>query len=750
MESNAFRSINKNLPRIDLASKLSGRALFAEDVSVPEGLLTGRILRSPHAHARILRLDTSQAEALEGVRAVVSAKHLPERRFGPYLRDEPYFASDRVLFAGNRVAAVAADTLEIAEQALRLIEVDYEPLTALMDPFAALDPAAPLLHPELMTYHVDLAAQPAGGNLCSLNELSRGDPEAALAGAGQVFEETYTTEMVHHAYLEPHGCLARCNEDGTFTVHSSTQGTFPLRNQIAFVLGVPQNRVRVIGTEIGGGFGGKISLQDEVAAALLAREAGQPVRIIMTREEDQRCGTPRAGFHMVFKTGVAPDGKLLARTIDIVLDQGAYAHGSVLMAASLPTFAEGPYHIPNLRIRVRAVYTNKAPCSAFRAPGGPQTNFAIESEMERIAEALGLDALQFRRMNLMAEGHVTLAGVEMKSVWSEETLAAALKQSGYEAGTASLGDDRGRGLGFGNWNVGGMPSGAVIKLNDDGSATLITGVVDLTGVHTALVQVVAEVLGLPEEEVTVKCLDTEGAPTTSLSAGSQALKSTGTAAKLAAEDVRRQLMELAVPLLDVNPERMVQENGLIHVAGEPERAVTVPDLIRQAMGSSGPIVGYGGTGNLDRLPSFACQVADVAVERETGQVRVERLCAVQDAGLAINPLNCIGQVQGGVAQGVGMALSEEQRYVGGQLANAGFLDYKIPSALDLPLIETLLVEKPAVTGPFGAKGIGEPPVVPTPAAIANAIYHAVGVRMTSLPITPEKLRRALREKEAGQ
>ncbi|MBI3993758.1 MAG: xanthine dehydrogenase family protein molybdopterin-binding subunit, partial [Candidatus Lambdaproteobacteria bacterium] len=720
MAPTTYRSVGHPVPRIDTVSKLTGQAVFAEDFRLPQAPLHGAVLRSPHPHARIVGIDTSRAEALPGVRAVVTAADLPHQRFGQYIKDEEYLSWERVRYVGDRLAAVAADTPEIARAACALIQVRYEVLPTLDSARAALAEGAPAIHPELAGYTVVAAAQPAGGNVASLNELSRGDPEAGFAQAARVFEETYTTEMVHQAYLEPHACQAVYNPDRTFTVWSSTQGQYPLRNMIAEVLGVPQNHVRVVATEVGGGFGGKIHLQDEAVAAALARKAGRPVRVVMTREEDFLCGNPRSAFEMHIRTGVSADGKLLARTFDMVLDSGAYGLGGVLMAWSLPQFAEGPYAIPHIRVTVRCTYTNKPPCSSFRAPGGPQTNFAIESEMERIAEAMGWDSVWFRRRNLMPEGHQNLAGMALHNVMAAETLDAVLRLSGYDAAHVSRGPHAAAGLALGNWNVGGMPSGAVVKLNNDGSASLLSGVVDLTGVNTALAQIVAEVLALPVDQVTVSTLDTESAPHATSSVGSQALKSMGLASLYAAEQARRQLFELAVEDLDVTPERMELAEGHVRDRERHEHKVAVTRLIARHMGKRGPVVGQGGTGTFTRMPSFAANVAEVDVDPDTGQVRLTRFCAAQDVGQAINPIAVEGQVQGGVVQGIGMALSEGMLYRAGRVANAGFLDYKIPSAADLPDIETVLVEVPASEGPFGAKGIGEPPVVAPPAAIANA------------------------------
>ncbi|MEE8436344.1 MAG: xanthine dehydrogenase family protein molybdopterin-binding subunit [bacterium] len=758
-----FKTVGESLPRIDSVEKLTGRAMFAEDIQPGGPILHGAVLRSPHAHARLTRLDVSQAEAMPGVRAVITAADLPDLRFGKFLRDERYMAREggTVLYVGDRVAAVAADTLEMARGALEAIEAVYQPLEPITNCLRALEADAPLLHPELDSYQVVGLAAPAGGNCCSENMLERGDAEAGFAEAHRVFEQVYTTEMIHQAYMEPHGCLAIHNPDETYTIWSSTQTTAWLRNAVAETMGISQNRVRLVPTEIGGGFGGKISMIDEAAAATLARKSGMPVRMVMRRSEDFMATEPRSGFHITIKTGVSEDMRLVARTIDVVLDSGAFARGGVLMSASIPQFAEGPYAIPNLRVHVRCMYTNKAAAAAMRAPGGPQTNFALESETERIAEAMGWDAVEFRRRNLMPQDYKNLAGVTMQCVNAIETLEAALEASGYDPanvgnktvqpGAARPETARGRGLGMGNWNVGGFPSGAVIKMNDDGSASIISGVVDLTGVNTALAQILTEVLELPMERVTIRTLDSESAPPATISAGSQALKSMGGAVYKAANHVRQQLFEEAVESLDASPERMELADGQVRVVGAPERTVPVTQLLGQAMMKQGPIVGYGSTGMFNRMPSFACHVADVEVDTETGQVKLLRYVAVQDCGIAINPAICDGQVQGGAVQGIGMALSEGFKYdAQGQPETAGFLDYKIPSALDLPDIETVLVEKPAVDGPFGAKGIGEPPNVPPPAAIANAIYNAVGVRITSLPITPEKVRAALREKEAGQ
>ena len=771
-----FRTVGESLPRIDAVEKLTGRAAFAEDIQPGGPILHGAVLRSPHAHARLTHLDVSQAEAMPGVRAVITAADFPDLRFGKYLRDERYMARQggTVLYVGDRVAAVAADTLEAAREAVKAIEAVYEPLEPIVDCLRALEADAPLLHPDLDGYEVVALAAPAGGNCCSENMLERGDVEAGFAESHRVFEQVYTTEMIHQAYMEPHGCLAIHNPDESYTIWSSTQTTFWLRNAVAEVMGISQNRVRLVPTEIGGGFGGKISLIDEAAAAILAGKSGMPVRMVMRRSEDFMATEPRSGFHITIKTGVSEDMRLVARTMEVVLDSGAFARGGVLMSASIPQFAEGPYAIPNLRVHVRCMYTNKAAAAAMRAPGGPQTNFALESETERIAEAMGWDAVEFRRRNLMPQDYKNLAGVTLQCVNAIETLDAALEASGYDpnqvrpgaAGPGTAGSGavrsktvRGRGLGMGNWNVGGFPSGAVIKMNDDGSASIISGVVDLTGVNTTLAQILAEVLHLPMGRVTIRTLDSESAPPATISAGSQALKSMGGAVYKAANHVRQQLFEEAVESLDATPERMELADGQVRVAGAPERTVSVTQLLAQASMKQGPIVGYGSTGAFSRMPSFACHVADVEVDTETGQVKLLRYVAVQDCGIAINPAICDGQVQGGAAQGIGMALSEGFKYdARGNPSTAGFLDYKIPSALDLPNIETVLVEKPAVDGPFGAKGIGEPPNVPPPAAIANAIYNAVGVRIASLPITPEKVRAALREaqreaqreKEAGQ
>jgi len=387
----------------------------------------------------------------------------------------------------------------------------------------------------------------------------------------------------------------------------------------------------------------------------------------------------------------------------------------------------------------------------MRAPGGPQVNFALESETERIAGEMGWDSLAFRRANLMPEAHKNLAGVQLNSVNATETLDAAVEAGNFDPARASSAGEggklRGVGLGLGNWNVGGFPSGAVIKMNDDGSASIITGVVDLTGLHTALAQIVGEVLKLPVERISVRTLDTESAPSSTISAGSQALKSMGGAVLKAAEHVRSQLFEAAVEPLDATPEHMELAEGQVRVTAQPDRGVPVTALLAKTTAGGDMVVGVGSVGVFNRLPSFACHVAEVEVDPETGRVEVLRYVAVQDCGIAINPPVAGGQVQGGAVQGIGMALSEALRYdESGQPVSAGFLDYKMPSALDVPDIETVLVEKPAVDGPFGAKGIGEPPVVPPPATIANAIHNAIGVRITSLPITPEKIRAALRAK----
>jgi CO/xanthine dehydrogenase Mo-binding subunit len=741
-----YAVVGKRIARIDADVRVTGKAIFGDDVQLP-GMLHGKILRSPHAHARILRLDTSKAERLPGVKAVVTAKDAPETPFGGVIKDRWVFARDKVRYMGEPLAAVAAIDPHIAEEALQHIEVEYEPLPAVLDPQRAAEPDAPLVHEAWQSYR---APENLGrrGNIANYAEVKVGDVERGFAEADHIFEGRYEVAMAHQGYIEPHVAVAKVDPDGKITVWTTTQGQFTIRNYLAECLQTSHSRIRLIGTEIGGGFGGKNTLVLEPPAVLLARKTGRPVKILMDREEDFLSTTPRRPCIVEIKTGVKKDGTLVARHAKFWFGTGAYATAAFNFAANVAGRLSGPYRIPHLLVQGYVVYTTQPPCAAFRAPGSPQVVFAYEQHMDEMAHALGLDPIEFRKKNALRKGDPTTIGPTQDSADLVMMLERAAEESGWR--TKPKAKNRGRGIACAFWTSGGMPGSNAVKLNEDGSVSVMTGSVDVTGTHTTLAQIVAEELGLGVERVQVTTGDTDTAPVAPISAGSNIARSMGFTVMKAAQALKQQLLEAAADALEANVNDLDLRGGRVFVKGSPDRGLTLRELYnRCATQRGGPPVASFSSKNLPPSVNYTIQVAEVEVDPETGEVKVLDLTAVQDVGFALNPLSVEGQIQGGAVQGLGYALSEEMKFdADGRLLNPHLLDYKLPSILDVPKVKTVLIEAPLVSGPtpYGAKGVGEPPIVPTAAAVANAIYEAVGVRVRSLPLTAEKVLKALQER----
>jgi CO/xanthine dehydrogenase Mo-binding subunit len=738
--------VGQELPRVEILEKVTGQSLFGADMGLAGPILCGKILHSPHAHARIKRIDTTGAERLTGVKAVITARDLPSVRYGNFVKDEEYFACTKVRYVGDRVAAVAAVDEETAREALRLIELEYELLPSLMDGLEAIREGAPLIHEDFAQYEV-VAAGMEGlkGNVCAHKRVVQGDVERGFREADKIFEHRFYTPMVHQTYMEPHAVLARVDASGKATVWVPTQAQFPLRAAIAEILRMPMTRVRVIPTEVGGGFGGKIAPTIEPAAIELARKSRMAVRILMSRAEDFQCATPRHPCHMRYKTGVMLDGTLVGREIELVFATGASLGIGAIIAQSGALRAPGPYRIPHLKIDSACVYTNTSSCAAYRAPAGPQLAFASESQIDIIARELGIDPVEIRLRNAAEEGDKIPTGITLRDVHVRETLLRAAAAIEWKKKPPEK--NRGRGIAIAHWLVGGMASTAGVKLNEDGTVAVMTGVVDLSGAVTSVAQIVAEVLGVSLADVQIRTADTDFAPHSTQSSGSQALRSVGGAAKLAAEDVRRQITEVAADNLEAEPADLVVEEKMVYVRGSREKALTLGEVARLSLSHKrGPIVSAQSLASFPTQPAFTTHVADVEVDEQTGRIKILRYIAVQDVGKAINPLSVRGQIEGGVVQGIGQAMSEVCKFANGRMENPNFLDYKIPSSLDVPRIEVHLVEHDAEGGPFGAKGVGEPPIIPPPAVIANAVADAVGVRIHDLPLTPEKVLKALGEK----
>lgn len=743
--------------RLDAQAKARGAYPYGIDFALP-GMLTGFILRSPHPHARILAIDTLQAQALPGVRAIITGQDLDVLMPG-VVHDQPLLARDRVRFAGEPVALVAATERRVAEAAARLIQVAYEPLPLIESAEQAMQPDAPLLHPDWTSYQAEdgLVRE---GNVCCHSSLTCGNLEQGMQDADIIVEGSYSTESVHQAHVEPRAAVATINSDGTCTVYSNTQLPFWIRTNVAHVLGCPEEAVTVFPLGIGGGFGSKLYPQLEPAVALLARQTGAPVRIVSSIEDELTAGLPRHPSTVYLKTGVKKDGTLVAHQARIVLDTGAYAGSGPEIASVCLLVLPGPYRIPHVRVDALAVYTNKTNFGAYRGPGGPQSVFALESHMDRIAETLGMDALELRLHNAVRDGDELANGQVVQGVGLRECLEKAA--AAIEWGKPS-GPHRGKGLACSWWTTTGGKSGARIRIDPDGKIAVTVGTQEIgTGaIMGGVPQVVAETMGVPVDDVRMIVADTAHGPWDFGSQGSRTVFNVGRAAQFACADLAQKLVDLAEKVLEVPAAALELREGAVVVRDAPEQRVLWTDLVK--LDSAGLLEGRGESEpepaahiksrlvssfyRAFHYPSFHCHAAEVQVDPGTGQVTVLRYAAAHDMGFAVNPLLAGGQMHGGAVQGIGMALMEEILYRDGQVQNRNWTDYKLPTYADVPDIQDIIVEHPIPGGPFGMKGLGESPVIEPPGALANAIRRAAGVRLYSLPMTAEKILFAM-EQEA--
>ncbi len=752
MSRNVFRVAGQRLPRIDGIGKVVGKHVYAADFALP-GMLFGRVLRSRLPHARIKRIDVAPAQALPGVRAVITAGDIPATHYGQAIKDMTVFATERVLFAGHAVAAVAADTLEAAEAALAAIVVEFEELPAILDPEQAVDDPM-LIHPDWERFKA-VPYISRQGNVTGRSRMTTGDVEAGFRQAYRVYEHRFSTALVHPGYTEPRAAVADWDANGNLTVWSNTQLPFDMQVTLSELLDLPTTRIRVLVPGIGGGFGGKLRIGTEHYAALLARKTGRPVRVICTSEDELTAANPRQPTITVLKTGVDKDGRILARQGRILVDCGAYSGSGPGTAAIALQILVGPYRTPNLLLEGTSVYTNNVPSGSMRAPSGPMANFAIESQMDIIAEDLGIDPLEIRLRNVVREGDIGPSGEVLRSVSIEECLKKAATAIGWHDKARRPG--RGKGIACGWWLTTGGSSGVYVKIDPDGSATVISGAVEIgTAAITGAAQVLAEELTLDLTDIRVTAVDTEVAPFDHGAQGSRTAFSVGNACMAAAADLRRQLFALASQQLGVAVEAMRLENKHV-IAGT--KSVSIAELARISRATAGGLIAHGTSivptpsydpARVENHPmpswnahSFHAHAVDLSVDRQTGAVTIHRYVVAQDVGFAINPTYIEGQIEGGVAQGIGQSLSEEIVYKDGRVLNANLTDYKMPTALDVPDIETILVESHSSTGPYGAKGVGEPPCIEPPACIANAIAGAAGYRAQSLPITAESIVRGL-------
>lgn len=742
--------------RPDGKEKVTGVGRYTADLSAT-GMAHARFRYADHPHARILRLDTTKARALPGVVAVITQADLPDVRFGGLTQDRTLFAKDVVRFEGEIVAGVAALTEEIAAEAAALIEVDYEPLPAVTDFVAAMDPESPLVHPDWASYDRD-ENMVANGNTIASHTIVKGDADAAMAEADVVLKTRYESDASQGVPIEPRAVLAewRGNE---VTIWSSTQVPYAARTGVAETLQIPEANVRVVVPLLGGGFGAKCDLHFEAQVAALARAARRPVRLVFSREEEFRAiAQRREGIVMEIETGATKDGHLVARRARLILDKGAYCGEGGFLGQMAAMHACGPYQIDNISVESFLNYTNQQPSGSVRAPTAPQVCWALEQHMDELAGELGLDPVELRRRTLIEEGAEGPTRQIFDEIGIKQTLERAVEMIGYDR---ELPEDEAIGVAVGWWPSMPAPSGAYIHLNGDGSGTIVTGAQENgSGAVMAMPAFVAEELGMSPEDFTLLYQDTAAANWDMGSCASQTTFNSGRAVLAAAADVRDQLLDAAAAELEADREDLELADGSVRVKGSPDRAVSIADLAgagtihgkgsgevpEAPTGDTGGCVGR--LGNETFLaPQLITQAAHVKVDRGTGVVRVLKVAAAHDSGVILNRLGADGQVTGGVVMGVGLALSEGTMLDDeGRQRNPHLLDYKLVTCSDAPEIEVDWVEIPTKgAGPRGTKGVGEPPQVPTAAAIANAIAKVVGAHVRQLPMTPERVWAASRE-----
>ena len=757
------QAVGRSIPRGDGEEKARGEALFVDDLQRP-GMLHGAVLASPHAHARILSYDIAAALALPGVKAVLTGADYPLKRTGSFIKDEVMLAKDKVRYVGEAVAAVAASDIETARRAVRLIEVAYEVLPAALDIDQALADGAPILHEDFAQYFKTVDS-PAQGNRFWRADIAEGDADAAWADCAVIVEGVYQTQAQHHMYMEPCGALAEPDRSGRVTVWSACQSVHLTQQRIAEWIGVPMAKVRAVVPRIGGGFGGKGSPTVQPLAAALALKTGKPVKIVLSRTEDFEYMRSRHPARIRMKTGASKDGTLIARAYEAVLDCGAYADDSPAVISICALFGRGPYRIPNFKGRAEGVYTNKLRAGAFRGFGNPQISFAGESQLDELAAKLGMDPLELRRKNAMRPGDTFAGGQTVPScamVECLEKLGDAVGEAGAEPAAGKC-----RGVGYAAFAhpCGLLATGANVELRTDGSVAVNTGVVDIgQGSDTVLAQICAEALKLPIEQISFASPDTDSSPYNWKTAASRVTYMAGRAVLSATNQVKDKIISAAAEMMECAAVDLeLAPGGAVRLKGVPGRELPFAAIAgRSHYLAGGPITGaeslmFDGErmdpkrAVVDGLAfsnlgvyTFGAQAAEVEIDEVTGQVRVLRAWSAHDVGRAINPAMIEGQIEGGFVQGLGYALSEEMVWDDDRLANPSLMDYKVPGVHEAPAeIHTIIVEDPEPTGPFGAKGVGEPPLIGAAPAIANAIANAAGIRLRTLPMTPERVLDAL-------
>ncbi len=734
------------LVRVDGEGKVSGNARYAADIQLP-GLLVGRPLRSSVPHGLITSLDVSKAREIPGVHAVLTAQDIPRVLVGKGIQDIPLLALERVRFVGEKVAVVAAESPDIAEEAVHAIDVEYEDLPTICDVEDALKPGAPVIHPELKSYKLAPGREwpelPPYPNANSKVVLAKGDVEKGFEGSTKVFEDIFKLPMQHHAFIEPHSCTVTIDSSGKVHVWTSIKQPFAMRDWLTYVTGVDKKQIVIMPTQIGGDFGGKAYLWDEALAYFLARATGRPIRIVTSQNDEFVAGIHRHAATIRIKSGVDEEGHLTAREVQILFNNGAYAGYRPHPTLGGVNQAAGCYRIPNVRITATHVYTNQGPCGHMRAPGEPQVGFAVESHTDLIARRLGIDPVEFRQRNVMRDGDEGPIGKVWHSVTAGEVVARAAAALGWEKPKKK---DSGRGLAVSERPTGRGRACVIMEITEQGKIVVRTGLAEIgTGAHTVLRQVVATVLNIDPAEVMVVQGNTEQGPYDAGSNASKVTNTTGGAVLVAAQATLPRLASAAAGIKGWAEDSVELDHGRFVCKGKRGH-VAFRDAAKQLAKLHGGLHREKAEMNSERgeASGYACQGVKLTVERETGRIRIDRIVAIQDVGYAINPQALNGQITGAIAQGLGLGLTEQMHYDNGYLEAVNFGAYKIPCLADIPPISYELIENKDGPGPFGSKGVGEVAAVPIMAAIANAVQDAVGIRISTLPITAEKVLSALK------
>jgi len=754
-EASQYDVVGTRPIRHDGVDKVIGAAKYGADIQL-SGMLHGKVLRSPYAHARIKSIDTSEAEALTGVTAVVTSKDFPiiademidlaETQGNARLMAEHVMAADKALYKGHAVAAVSATSPHIAEQALALIEIDYEVLKPVLSLQEAMKDGAPLLHGNLTTYFKlerfgrgdDTGAK---SNIASHIQHKLGDVEKGFKEADVIVEREFTTQTVHQGYIEPHASTATWAGDGRLTVWTCTQGSFAIRSSCAAILDIPESAIRVIPTEIGGGFGAKITTYLEPVAAVLSKKSGRPVQVVMSRKDVFEGTGPTSASTMRTKIGATKDGKITAAQVWMAFEAGAYP-GSPVGGGTL--CATGPYNIANLLVDGYDVVVNKQKVQAYRAPGQPQGAFAVEPVIDELAEKLGMDPLEFRLKNAVKEGDRMPNGVPHPHFGVMEMEEAMKAHDHYR--TPLTGPNQGRGVAVGYRWQGGQASSATITVNNNGTINLVTGSVDIGGSRTAVAMQAAEILGISAEDVSPTVVDTDTIGWTGVTGGSRTAFDTGLAAIQAAQETIRLMKARAALLWEIDEEEVIFDGGIFRCTSTEDN-ISFKDLSARLMRTGGPVTCSVSAASPGSGPIIAGNLVDLEVDPETGKVDILRYTAFMDVGTAVHPAYVEGQIQGGTVQGIGWALNESYFYdEDGVMLNSSFLDYRMPTSLDVPMIDTVMIEVPNPKHPFGIRGVGEAPIIPPLPALAIAVSNAIGVKMSDLPLTPDVILAALESK----